>query len=310
MVVYLDLVMILNCLSDALALYVTARLSAFPLRWKRLLVGAIAGGAYGVVAVLPGFSFLTSCITQMIAAIFLVWFVFGKETAFLRLCLLFYILSCTIGGAMLAISQYMQTDGFVKELKTLDWKVFILVGVICYIVLSIIFRGGVKHTIRDQVCRVHISIDDKKTVLYALHDTGHTLCDPYDGTPVLTVWYQALDLFWTQEEKAVFDKLAIRGSAWCAEELGKISPGKFRLLPYRAVGVECAMLLCVHADAVCIDGERYEKMTLALSPTSVSDGEGYTALWGGERKRKADNVVSDESIIASNSIMAGAYSSK
>ena len=310
MVVYLDLVMVLNCLSDALALYITARLSGFPLRRKRLVIGSLLGDAYGVVAILPGFAFLANFFSQILAVISIVWLVFGKEKVFLRLCILFYILSCTIGGAMLAISQYIQTKGLHKGLEALDWKAFLLVGSICYIVLSIIFRGGAKHTTRDQICRVAVLIDDKKTVLYALHDTGHTLCDPYSGTPVLTVWYQALDLFWTQEEKRIFSKLAICGSIRCAEELGKISPGKFRLLPYRAVGVECAMLLCVQADAVWIDGERYEKMTLALSPTPVSDGEGYTALWGGERKGKADHVVSDESVIASDFTMAGACSSK
>ena len=305
MVVYLDLVFILNSLSDALALYITARLSGFPLRWKRLIAGSLAGGAYGTVASLPAVSFLASFGMQILAAIFLVWLVFGMEKVFLRLCLMFYILSCTIGGAILAFSQYVHTNGLLETMEMLNWKVFLLVGVICYIVLSIVFRGGAKHMVRGQICRVSISIGDKKTVLYALHDTGHTLCDPYDGTSVLTVWYQALDLFWTQEEKAVFDKLAIRGSVWCAEELGKISPGKFQLLPYRAVGIDCAMLLSVQADAVCIDGERYEKMTLALSPTSVSDGEGYTALWGGKGKESLGDDVSNEDIIAPDFVATG-----
>lgn len=305
MVVYLDLVWGLNVLSDLLALYITARLSGTPLRPKRLIIGSLLGGIYGTLAVLPPFLFLTVFPLQMLAALLLVRFVFGREKVFLRLCILFYILSCTIGGAMLAISQYIHTNGFTNTLKMLDWKVFFLVGAICYFLLSVVFRGGAKHTIRGQIFRVSVRLGDKKSVLYALHDTGHTLCDPYDGTPVLTVWYRALHSLWSKEEQEILEQLEAQGSIRCAEKLSEVSPGKFRLITYRAVGVNCAMLPAVRADTIYINGKKYEKMTLALSPTPVSDGEGYTALWGGERKEKTGNVVSDESVIASDFTAAG-----
>ena len=159
--------------------------------------------------------------------------------------------------------------------------------------------------IREQICRVNVSQGDKKAVLYALHDTGHSLCDPYDGAPVLTVWHRALYSLWSKDEQEILEQLEAQGSVWCAEKLSVVSPGKFRLIPYRAVGVNSAMLLTVRADAVCINGESYGKLTLALSPTPVSDGEGYTALWGGERKGEPENVVSNQSVISSAFTAAG-----
>ena len=45
MIVYLDVVFFINCLADAAALYITARLSGLPLRRRRLLLAAALGGS-------------------------------------------------------------------------------------------------------------------------------------------------------------------------------------------------------------------------------------------------------------------------
>lgn len=55
---------------------------------------------------------------------------------------------------------------------------------------------------------------------------------------------------------------------------------RFRLLPYRAVGVEYGMLLAVRTDRVELGGRKLEGLLVALSPTPVSDGGGYQALIG------------------------------
>ena len=56
--------------------------------------------------------------------------------------------------------------------------------------------------------------------------------------------------------------------------------GHFRLLPYRAVGVDRGLLLAVRVDRAVVDGEDRGAMVVALSPTPVSDGGGYGALLG------------------------------
>ena len=57
---------------------------------------------------------------------------------------------------------------------------------------------------------------------------------------------------------------------------------RLQLLPYRAVGVECGLLLALRVDrANCGGGEVRDCLT-ALSPTPLSDGGGYSALIGGE----------------------------
>ena len=59
---------------------------------------------------------------------------------------------------------------------------------------------------------------------------------------------------------------------------------RFRLLPYRSVGVDRGLLLAVRADALELDGQGRGPALVALSPTPVSDGGGYQALIGSADK--------------------------
>ena len=289
-----------------MALYVTARLSSLALRSRRVIAAALLGGVYGVLGCLPIFVPLRSFGIQILVAMFLVRIVFGEQKTFLRLCFLFLLLSCTLGGAVTAVSQHFIQHGIGDTLKILDWKVFTLVSVMCYFVLSVVFRGSAKHAVAGQLCRISITLGGKKITLDALYDTGHTLYDPCNGTSVVTVWYRAADPLWSKEERAIIGHLETQESIQCAEKLGQIAPGRFRLIPYRAVGVNCAILLAFQADEVWIGNKGHGKMTVALSPTPVSDGGGYTALWGGERNGKAEDVETVKNLATSDLTAVGA----
>jgi len=56
-VVYVDSVFVLNTVMDYLLLLSTARLTGVPLRRRRYLLAALAGGVYAVAVFLPGGGF-------------------------------------------------------------------------------------------------------------------------------------------------------------------------------------------------------------------------------------------------------------
>lgn len=280
MTVYLDIVFLVNSLSDCLGLYITARLAGLMLRWKRLLAAAGLGGLYGVVCgVIPGP--YGGILPQTLVAAGMVRLAYGRRDTSLRLLLLFFLVSCAMAGVPMSLLRISQDGGGVDMLREMSWKVFFLAGTICYIVLSMMFRGGAKHGLSGQLCRGIVLRDGREADITALYDTGHTLRDMVSGGPVLVAELRALVPLWTEEELAILDKLAINGPAWCMERL---EPGRFMLLPYRAVGVSGGLLLCFKADSVAMDGEAQGPLTVAISPTPVSEGGGYGALWGGERR--------------------------
>lgn len=281
LVVYLDLAFFLNSAADALALYVTARLAGLPVRRLRLLGTAVLGGLYGALCLLPALAPAAGLLPQAAVAALLVLLAFGRRGPFPRQYLLFYLLSCTLGGALTAMSRLLSENGAFGILGQLDWKVFFLVSVSCYILLSLGFRGGARHALAGELRTCRLRRGDRRAELTALLDTGHTLTDPATGRPVLVADPEALGPLWTAAETAVLGELANRGPAWCLERLGEVSPGTFRLLPYQAVGVSGGLLLCCRCDGGTVGGEDVGPVTVALSPTTLAGGGGYSALWGG-----------------------------
>lgn len=280
MAVYVDLVFLFNCLADAAALYVTARLSGLPVRGRRILAASLAGGTYGALCALPGLSPAASFLPQMAAAAALVWLCFGRRRDFLRRFLLFFLLSCTMGGALVAAFRLAEESGM---LGRLDWRVFFLAGGLCFAVLSVAFRGGARHAVAGQLCQCEIERQGRRSRLTALLDTGHTLADPCTGRPVLTAHWAALEPLWTDRERAALARLETEGAAAVLTRLG---PGSgFRALPYRAVGVRSGLLVCFRADRAALDGRELGEITVALSPGAVSEG-GAAALWGGEEGKE------------------------
>lgn len=280
MVIYLDLVFLLNSTADAFALYVTSRLSGLALRPARVLIASLLGGVYGVVCSVPSFCSIGSIVPQILVAAVLVWVVFGIHTIYLRLCLLFFVLSCAMGGVLIAFAQAFTIYGVSDTLHSINWKVFFLVGGMCYFLLSIVFRGSAKHFVSGEISNGSIFHNGRNVFLNVLIDTGHTLRDPYSGNQVMTVWLDSTRGLWSSEEWNILSRLRSKGIAPVFEELAQIAPGKFRLIPYRAVGVDTGSLICFTADNAVVGNKTFGKISVALSFTPLSDGGNCNALWG------------------------------
>ena len=240
---------------------------------------------YGALCALPGWGALASFPAQACAAAALVRLAFGRREGFLRRVLLFYLLSCSLAGALVAGARLLRERG--AALAGLDWRIFFLAGGGCFLLLTVVFRGGARHTAAGQLRRCRICRQGREAELTALLDTGCTLTDGLSGAPVLTVHWAALEPLWTPEEHSVLSCLEREGAARCLERLG----GGFRLLPYRAVGVRSGLLLCFKADGAELEGRSLGPVTVALSPTPVSDGGGYAALWGGDAGKGAESYA-------------------
>ena len=231
---------------------------------------------------LPGMARAASFFPQMTAAAALVWLCFGRGRDFLRRFLLFFLLSCTMGGTLVAACRLLEeAGGGWQLLSALNWRVFLLAGGACFAVLSVVFRGGARHAVAGQLCRCEIERQGRRVSLTALMDTGHTLADPVTGRGVLTAHWEALDPLWTDREREALSQLEEAGTAACLARLGAGSG--FRALPYQAVGIRGGLLACFRADRAALDGRELGEITVALAPAAVSDGGGYAALWGGER---------------------------
>ena len=145
MIVYWDLVLLFNFLTDYLLLYGTVRLSGFGIRRGRLALTAFAGALYAVLQLL----FPKSGLLLLAVLVLMGVLAFSGTGRAVRLTLLFGALACAFGGGVLLLGQLF---GSMKQLARgilfaeLPWGVFFAAAVLSYLLLGVVFRGSAQHT--------------------------------------------------------------------------------------------------------------------------------------------------------------------
>lgn len=277
-VVYLDVLFLLNLTVDYLLLLASARIAGQPISRLRLGGGALVGAVYAAVIFLPGLDWLSHPACKICAGIGMVLIAFEARRSLLRLILIFFALSAALGGVVLAL-QLLGSGGLTLENGVLytgaDLRLLLVTVILTYVVLSGIFRrcaghGGVK---RD-LCDAKIMLGGQCVVVTVLLDTGNTLTDPIHNQPVLV----AEGHLFRQILPKTVDPGDPVGSLERLED--RMWRAKFSLLPYRAVGVERGLLLAIRSECVIISRREWKGLTVALSPTPVSDGGAYQGLFG------------------------------
>lgn len=276
-VVYLDSLFVLNLVINYLLLLTSAKIIGSPARRVRLLLGSLAGAIYAVAVWIPGLAFLNAVVLKILSGVAMAGIAFAGSGLFLRQTLVFFAVSVAMGGSVFAVSllAYGSLPPGGALYLPIDVKTLLLTAGLSYAVLSIVFRRTGRHAGRDFVS-ASVQVCGRTTELTALLDSGHTLTDPLTGQPVLIA------------DGALSGRLlgfclpesAMQSPADALPQLEE-KPVRFRLIPYRAVGVECGFLLAFKPDLVKVGRRTYRNLLVALSPTPVSDGAGHNALLGG-----------------------------
>ena len=287
-VIYVDTLFLLNAIIDYLLLLSAAWLAGEPLRRLRFALGAVLGGLYAVALFLPGLGFLANPLCRLASALLMLLLAYGGSRRLLRQGLLFLLLTCALGGGVVAIVMLGQgglTLGNVIFYSGLDLKTVLLSAAVCYGVLTVVFRRLAAHTsLSGELVKVRLSLLGRQLELTALVDTGNTLTDPVSGRPVMVAEGESLAGLFPRERRP--DSADLRDPAGGLERLGRGEwRGRFRLLPYRSVGMDRGLLLAVRVDEAVLGDRRQGPMLVALSPTPVSDGGGYRALIGATEGR-------------------------
>ncbi len=200
--VYADLLFLVNFSMDFLCLYLSVKLLHLPrVRW-RMLLAAVLGGVYSVIALLlsveswPSLALdLGTCLGMcaICAA--------GKGVRFGRLLLLcgtYFGISALMGGGMTAIYHLLsKADLPLDDVPSDGISAWMFLALAAAAALVAAFGGRVfsKQTAL-RTCTVHVKLDGATWEMTGLCDSGNLLCDPISGTPVIVAdrqtWLSAL----------------------------------------------------------------------------------------------------------------------
>ena len=247
MVVYLDILLILNFFVDFFLLLGTNRLAGYGPSIRRAALAAALGAAYSALCLAPGFSFLGNLLWRTVCLALMGGIAFGFQKSAARRCVLFYLLSMALGGVALglkagnALTLIFAAGG---------------VAVLCYFG----FRGKLGKTFVP----VELTYGEKTLSLTALRDTGNSLRAPITGETVTVL------------SPAIGERLGIPGEV-LRDPAGAMLPG-LRLIPARTVGGG-GLLAAVRCDSVAIGGRAVGTL-VAFAREDFGNGE-YQALTGG-----------------------------
>ena len=256
-VIYVDTLFVLNGAVDYLLLLAAARLAGEPLDRLRSALGAVLGGGYAVAVFLPGLDFLARPPCRLAAAVLMVLTAFWRSRRLLRQVVIFFALACAFGGGVLAIGllggRGLTLSAGVLS-SAMDLKIVLLSAAGCYAALSLVLRGAGRHAgPGGELRQVRLTLGERQTELTALVDTGNTLTDPATGRPVLVAEADCLAPLLPAGVR--LGPEALEDPAGALEGLEGPWRRRFRLLPYRAVGVERGLLLALRLDKVQVGGE-------------------------------------------------------
>lgn len=282
-VIYIDSLFLLNFVVDYLLLLCAGRLAGEVLHRGRLALGAALGAAYVAAVFFPGMGFLLHPLCKLGAAVLSLLISYGGSRRLLRVSLVFFAAAAAFGGGIFALELLGGRGLTLKNgifYSAMDLKLILLSAAGCYVLLTLVLQRTAKHSaVHRELTPALLTLEGRRVALTALVDTGNTLTDPANGRPVMVAEGERLAPLFPPGQAP--DVQALRDPVKTMERLSAQGwQGRCRLLPYQSVGVECGLLLALRLDGAKIGTEDYGKLLVALSPTRLSDGGGYSALIG------------------------------
>lgn len=273
MVVYGDLLFLLNLLLDYCLLLATAKIAGVPFVRLRLMLAAAFGACYALAAFLPGLIFLAKLPVRLVMGGVMVLIAFGWHPNLGRLTLVFGGAAAALGGGVLALTNVGGAtvhQGFATT--GADLTAVALAGSLGCVGMSLFFRrkGRLAH-----YAQVSAQLQGCQVEFRVLVDTGNHLRDRNDHRVVVcdyTTLARLLPGFCREDA----GNPALGFERWVA----RLGPSRLSLLSYSTVGVGEGLLLAIRPEQITVDGKKCPGMLLAASPNPVSSDGSYQGLVG------------------------------
>lgn len=281
MTVYVDEVFALNLLLDWLLLRISVTLTGQRIAWYRLALAALLGAIYAVLTLLPGLSWLTLLPCRLVSFAAMACAAFGCSRRAVKAGLWFFGVCLGFCGLAYAASVLSGRGVFLQGgavWYAVSFRFLVLLAGLSYLVVWLLLPKLGRRGAAGSVA-LTLLLEDRRVPLTALVDTGNSLRDPVTGGAVLVADAEVLRRLLPQTPLT---------AAQLADPVGAMAllrllcPSlKPRLLPYRAVGTEHALLLAIPCACLEKRDGKPRPVLVAFSPTPVSDGGLYDALIGG-----------------------------
>lgn len=245
MVVYADVLVILNLYINFLLIKSTALITRRDISAKRCVASALIGAFGALVILLPELPFWITMLVKLALGALITFAAFGKQkpSDFAICALFFLVISFTYAGIMMALWTFAAPFGMVWSNGTAYFDIPIaalaLFTAAAYLIVKLARLFSDRRLHCNKLCKVTISANGGEASLSGLCDTGNEACDIFSGKPVLICELSKALLVIPDEIRDYFD--------------GK-TPESIRLIPCSTVTGN-ALIPVFKAERITVDGK-------------------------------------------------------
>ncbi|MDP5273162.1 sigma-E processing peptidase SpoIIGA [Chengkuizengella axinellae] len=297
MIIYLDLVFLINFFIDGAILQATAWTCKYKLKWWRLVCSASFGALYAMMMFFPSLTFMYTFLIKCAFSIIMIILAFGftRLQSFIRQLATFYFVNFIVAGGMFAFYYFFQTSNEVYNGmiftqaggNIFPFQISFFFLLFLFFIMLWFYRGVFKslkskERITNYLVDVEIVIDDYVASCKGLIDTGNQLYDPLTRTPVMVMdviyWKDVLPDHWLRyvsqmNTEMMFDGFGSEEFKW---------QERMRLVPYKGISASSQFMLAVKPDKVVIlqDGKRIEvqKVLVGMKEGKLCTDNSYQAI--------------------------------
>ncbi len=226
MVVYADVLLAVNWWVDFLLLLAVRRFMAIGAKPWRLILGALVGGSFSFVLLLPPMAAWLSLLLKLVAAGLMVLTAFGwhNRRRYTKALFLLFGLSAGLSGLCSALYHYAAP----RDLFVVNGAVYyavspwLLLGmtVLCYGLLWVLEFISRRRAPQERDFVVRLCYERKSVSVKCLYDSGNHLTEPFSNRPVLVV-----------------ERAALEGLLTLPENVEDLPPnGLWRVVPFDTIG--------------------------------------------------------------------------
>jgi len=294
-IVYLDIILLLNFAIDTLLLWFTAYFRKERVRWWRISLASLFGSTYLAFFFFPAFAPMYQWAVKLLFSVIMLWIAFGRRRllGFLHNLVIFYFVAFVFGGGVFGLQYFLSTQSeVVNGLVTVHNDGFgvgftptlgiLLAGFVLVFFLSRQSYGAISQPRRIEafLAEVRVKLAGETVLCRGLVDTGNQLHEPITRTPVMILESSLLAHILPEALATLIEKSegAVNQMDGVWEELPPAWQSRLRLVPYRSVSSGMSFLIALKPDEVLIvqDGKRYvsEKVLVGLNPIPLAaDGQ-------------------------------------
>ncbi|MCM1115544.1 MAG: sigma-E processing peptidase SpoIIGA [Clostridium sp.] len=250
MVIYVDVLFVLNFFISYLLLLLTKQLTKTTARTYRMLIAAFVGGVYALVILAPKLHFLVTVFGKLLVSAFMVLLAFGfsRLAVYLKALAFFYFSNILFLGIVLAFWLFFKPDGIVINNDVVYFDipaiVLLLSALTAYIISILVIRIYNRTISKKEIYSLTIYKNGQAYHLFAFLDSGNKLKEPFSNYPVIIA------------------------------DSSKIAFEAERIIPYNTVGGE-GMLKAFKPDKIIVSNGKSsfesERVYVALSTVESKD---------------------------------------